>query len=342
MSPLDAAQESPAQVKLMQMSMGFTVTFLLRAAAQLCLADHLAESPKTAEQLAAINNTHAPALYRLLRTLASNGIFSEDEVHRFSLTPLAEPLRSNVPGSVRTSILSITGDLFILPWSKLLYSVQTGKPSFDKHFGVPFFDHLTGDPEEASMFADLLIGVNSADAPAVAAAYDFSSYANVADIGGATGHILATVLASHPGPRGTLFDLAHNQSAATELIQSRGMAERITFVSGSFFESIPTGCDLYMLSHVIHDWSEEQCLIILANCHRAMSPGSRLLIIEMVLPEGNAFHPGKVLDISMLTLAGGQERTEPEYRTLLEKAGFKINRVIPTNSPVSIVEAMPA
>jgi hypothetical protein len=327
---------------LMQMSTGYAVPFLLRTAAQLCLADHLADGAKTAGQLAAATHTHAPSLYRLLRALACNGVFFEDESHRFSLTPLAEPLRSNVPGSVRTSILSITGDPFIIPWSKLLYSVEMGQSAFDKYFGVPFFDHLTSNPEEASMFSDLLIGINGSDPPAVAAAYDFSSFSRVADIGGGTGHLLATVLDSHPGPRGTLFDLPHNQAGATGLIQSRGMADRISFTPGNFFESVPAGCDLYMLSHIIHDWSEEQCLAILGNCHRAMSPTGRLLIIEMVLSEGNAFHPGKMLDITMLVLTPGQERTEPEYRALLEKANFRLTRVIPTDSAVSIVEAVPA
>ena len=342
MSAADSGQTPPPQAQLMQMAMGYTVPFLLRAAAQLRLADQLADGPKTADQLAVITGTHAPALYRLLRTLACIGVFSQDESDRFSLTPLAEPLCSNAPGSVRTSILSITGDLFIIPWSKLLYSVQTGQSAFDKHFGVPFFDHLTTNPNEAAMFSDLLIGINSADAPAIAAAYDFSSCSHIADIGGATGHILATILESHPGPRGTVFDLPHNQSGAAELIQSRGMSERIAFAPGSFFESIPTGCDLYLLSHIIHDWSEAQSLSILANCHRAMSPDSCLLIIEAVLPEGNAFHPGKMLDITMLALTPGQERTESEYRALLEKASFKLRRVIPTNSMVSIVEAVPA
>jgi hypothetical protein len=261
----------PPQVQLMQMAMGFTAPFLLRTAALLRVADHLAESPKTAEQLAAITSTHASALYRVLRTLASIGIFYEDEAHRFSLTPLGQPLRSNVPGSVLTSILTLTGDIFIIPWSKLLYSVQTGKPSFDKQYGVSFFDHLVNNPEEAAFFSELLIVINSADAPAVAAAYDFSHYTQVADIGGATGHILTTVLASHPGSSGIVFDLPHNQSAALELIRSRGMADRVSFTPGSFFESIPGGCDLYLMSHIIHDWSEEQCLTILANCRRAMS-----------------------------------------------------------------------
>jgi hypothetical protein len=326
----------------MQMSMGYTAAFLLRAAAQIRVADYVAGGPITTEQLAVLTNTHAPSLYRLLRSLSALGVFSEDEGHRFSLTPLAEPLRSNVPGSVRTSILSITGDLFVIPWSELLYTVQTGRPSFDNQFGEPFFDYLPTDPHEAAWFSDLLIGINSSDAPAVAAAYDFSPYTKIADIGGATGHILTTILARHPGPRGIVFDLAHNRSGAEELIQSRGMADGVTFVPGSFFETIPTGCDLYLMSHVLHDWSEEQCLTILANCRRAMPPEGRLLIIEMVLPEGNTFHPGKMLDITMLTLTTGQERSEPEYRALLEKAKFKLSRVIPTSSPISIVEAMPA
>jgi hypothetical protein len=341
MSAANSDQTPPPQAQLMQMAMGFAVPFLLRAAAQLRLADHLADGPRTADQLAEITGTHAPALHRLLRTLACIGIFSQDESGLFSLTPLAEPLCSSAPGSVRTSILSITGDLFIIPWSDLVYSVQTGQAAFDKHFGVPFFDHLTGDPGEAAMFSDLLIGINSPDAPAIAAAYDFSSCSTIADIGGATGHILVTILASHPGLRGTVFDLPHNQSGAAELIKSRGMSDRVTFTPGSFFESVPTGYDLYVLSHIIHDWSEAQCLSVLANCHRAMSADSRLLIIEMVLPEGNAFHPGKMLDITMLATTLGQERTEPEYRALLEKANFTLRRIIPTSSAVSIVEAIP-
>jgi hypothetical protein len=242
---------------------------------------------------------------------------------------------------VRTSILSATGDLFIIPWSKLLYSVQTGKPSFDKHFGAPFFDYIAGVPDEAAWFHDMLIGLNFPEAPAVAAAYDFTPFAKIADIGGATGHMLTTVLGSHAGPGGIVFDLAENQAGAQELIQSRGMRDRVAFVAGSFFESIPAGYDVYLMSHIIHDWSEEQCLRILGNCRKAMPASGRLLIIENVLPEGNAFHPGKMLDISMMVLTTGQERSEAEYRALLAKAKFKLNRVIPTNSQVSIVEALP-
>jgi hypothetical protein len=335
-------QSQPPQAQLMQMAMGYTVPFLLRAAAELRVADHLASGPKTAGEISSMTGTHGPALYRLLRALACIGVFNQDESDRFSLTPLAEPLRSDIPGSVRTSILSITGDVFTVPWSKLAYSVQTGLSAFDKHFGVPFFEHLNGNPAEAAMFSDLLIGINSPDAPAIAAAYAFSKSSHIADIGGGTGHILATILANHPGPRGTVFDLAVNERGAAELIKSRGLSDRMSFVAGSFFEDVPSGCDLYILSHIIHDWSEAQGLGVLENCRRAMSPDSRLLVIEMVLPEGSAFHPGKMLDMTMLATTPGQERTEREYRVLLEKARFKVSRVIPTNSSVSIVEAIPA
>jgi hypothetical protein len=340
MSAAPTGQSPPPHVQLMQMAMGYTVPCLLRAAAELRVADHLATGPKTAGEISGMTGTHGPALYRLLRTLACIGVFNQDESDRFSLTPLAEPLRSDIPGSLRTSILSITGDLFTVPWSNLAYSVQTGRSAFDKHFGVPFFDHLNSNPEEAAMFSDLLIGINSADAPAIAAAYTFSQCSHIADIGGGTGHILATILESHPGPRGTVFDLRLNETGAAEIIKSRGLSNRMTFVAGSFFESVPSGCDLYILSHIIHDWSEAQGLSILENCRRAMSPESRLLIVEMVLPEGNTFHPGKMLDMTMLATTPGQERTEHEYRALLEKAGFKVIRVIPTNSSVSIVEAI--
>jgi hypothetical protein len=341
MSESETAQAPPPQAQLMQMAMGFCASYLLRAAVQLSLADHLADGPKTASQLAILTHAHAPSLHRLLRTLASIGIFAEDDEHRFSLNALTEPLRANVPGSVHNSILSFTGPLFTIPWSRLDYCALTGQPSFDANFGVPFFEYLPTQPEEAAWFSDLLIGLNSADAPAVADAYDFSPFAHIADIGGATGHILATVLAAHPGPRGTIFDLPHNQAAATELVATRGLADRIHFFPGSFFESIPEGCDLYILSHVLHDWSEHECLTILTNCHLAMASTSRLLILEMVLPEGNAFHPGKMLDITMLATTQGQERTEAEYRTLLAKANFQLTRVIPTTSAISILEAVP-
>jgi hypothetical protein len=187
----------------------------------------------------------------------------------------------------------------------------------------------------------MLIAMNAQDAPAVSAAYDFTPFSHIMDIGGATGHILSTILAAHPGPRGTIFDLPYNQSGAAELLAARHMSERVDFVAGSFFESIPSGADLHILSHVIHDWSESESLTILKNSRSSIAPYGKLILVEMVITEGNTFHPGKMLDMTMLALTTGEERTEPEYRELLAKANYKLTRVIPTYASVSIVEAEP-
>jgi hypothetical protein len=220
----------------------------------------------------------------------------------------------------------------------LLYSVETGKSGFEKSLGMPMFDWLGKHPEEASMFSEAMVGIHGAETLAVAAAYDFSGL-TIVDVGGATGHLLTTILNNYPGTSGILCDLPHVVRDASALIQSRGLADRVTIEAGSFFEEVPRGGDAYLLSHIIHDWSEEQCLAILGNCRRAMNPGGRLLIIEMVLPAGDTPHPGKMLDMMMLVGPGGQERTEQEYSTLLGKAGLRLTRVVPTESPVSVVEA---
>lgn len=334
-----AETQSP-QGQLIQMATAHWVSRFLYVAARMNLADQLAERSKTAEELAQSMGIAVSSLYRFMRTLASLGLFTEDSGHRFSLTRLGEALRTGTPGSVRASVLILAGEIFTQALDHLLYSVQTGKTSFDKVFGVPLFDWLANHPAEASMFSETMVGLHGAEPPAVAAAYDFSKFATVIDVGGATGNLLTTILGRYPTPRGVLFDLPHVVADAPELISERGLVSRIKIESGSFFENVPSGGDVYLLSHIIHDWSEAQCLAILGNCRRAMQSNSRLLLIEMVLPTGNAPHLGKMLDIIMLAIPGGQERTEPEYRALLDKAGFRLKQVVPTESAVSVVEAV--
>jgi hypothetical protein len=329
----------PPHAQLIQMGTAYWVSRLVHLAAELCLADHLAQGPQTADVLAGVTRTHAPSLYRVMRTLASIGVLTEDAEHRFGLTPLGEALKTDAPGSARASILTLGGDYVARAWEQLSYSVQTGKPGFDKAHGAPIFDWLAAHPREASLFGETMIGFHGAEPAAVAAAYDFSGLSTVVDVGGGTGNLITTILGKQSGPRGVHFDLPHVVPEASALIQSRRLTERVTMQSGSFFESVPAGGDAYLLSHVIHDWNEEQCSTILGNCRRAMKPGSRLLIIEMVLPPGDAPHPGKLLDMMMLVGPGGQERTAEEYRVLLGKSGFRLTRVIPTASAVSIVEA---
>jgi hypothetical protein len=333
------AQPVPPEAQLIEMLMAPVVPRLLHVAATLKLADRLSEAPKTAEELAESTATHAPALYRLMRTLASVGVFKEDQAHRFSLSPIGETLLSGAPG--RATALIIGGDLVWRSLEHALYSVQTGNTGFEKAYGKPLFNWLADQPEEAALFGETMVGFHGTEPEAVAAAYDFSRFSTIADIGGATGNMLTTILAKHPGTCGILFDLPHAVPHAGSFIQQSGMTGRIQIEAGNFFETVPTGADAYILSHVIHDWSEEQCLTILGHCRRAMNGGGRLLIVEMVLPEGDTPHFGKMLDILMLMLPGGRERTEPEYRELLEKAGFRLTRVVHTASLVSIVEAAP-
>src|SRR5579863_9670645 len=326
--------------QLIQMATAHWVSRILYVAAEMNLADRLVERPRTAEELAQSTAADAPTLYRVMRALASLGLFTEGPSHRFSLTLLGEVFRT---GTVRATVLTAAGELITKSLEQLPYSVQTGKCGFEKAFGMPFFEYLADHPAAASLFSETMVGFHGSEPAAVAAAYDFSQFETIIDVGCAMGNLLATILGRHPQPRGILFDLPHVVRDAPALIEARGLVHRITIEAGNFFESVPTAAGAYLLSHIIHDWSEAQCLTILGNCRRTMKPNSRLLIIETVLAPGDTPHPGKILDIIMLALfTGAQERTEPEYRGLLDKAGFRLARVVPTESAVSIVEAFPA
>ena len=338
----ETSEVLPPAVQLIQMGTASIVSVIVYAAARLGIADHLAAGPKSAGELAGPTGTHAPSLHRLLRSLAGLGILTEKEEQRFALTSLGEALQSGAPGSARATLMTFCGPAFWRSWEQILYSLQTGKPGFEKVFGMPVFEYLAQNPEAASAFSETMVGFHGAEPPAVARAYDFSGIKTLVDVGGATGNMLAAVLCEHPNLRGVLYDLPHVVSDAPAFLQARGVAERVTIEAGNIFERVPSGGDAYLLSHIIHDWPEEHCVTILGNCRQAMGAEGRLLIVEFVLPPGDAPHPGKVLDIAMLVLPGGQERTEAEYASLLGKAGLRLNRVVPTESAVSVVEALRA
>ena len=339
--PPSTAPAVPPHAQLIQMGTAFWVSRLVFAAAQLGLADHLAAGPKSAAELAGPTGTHAPSLHRFMRTLASLGILTERDAQRFALTPLGEALKTGAPGSARATLMSLCGDWFSRGWGEVLHALRTGQTGFEKAFGIPIFEYLGQHPDDASHFSEAMVGFHGAEPPAVAAAYDFSGFGTVVDVGGATGNLLAAILARHTRPRGVLFDLPHVVADAPALLKARGVDARVAIQSGSFFETVPAGGDAYVLSHVIHDWNEDQCLTILGHCRKAMKPDGRLLLVEMVLPPGDTPHPGKVLDMVMLVIPGGQERNEAEYGALLAKAGFRLTRVVPTDSAVSVVEAVP-
>lgn len=332
----------PPEAQLIQMATASVISKVVYVAAKLGLADQLASGPKAPGELAGPLGAHAHSLYRLMRTLASLGILTEVDDQRFGLTPLGEVLRTDAPGAVRSTLITFGGPTFSAAMEQLEHSVKTGETGFEKAWGMPIFDYLGQHPEEARLFSETMVGFHGAEPPAIAAGYDFSPFKTIVDVGGATGNLLAAILARHPQPTGILYDLPHVVADAPAFLAARGVSSRVTIESGDFFRAIPDGGDAYILSHIIHDWTEAQCLTILGNCRKAMKPSARLLIVEMVLPPGDAPHPGKMLDMVMLAIPGGTERTESEYATLLASAGFRLSRVVPTASAVSVVEAVPA
>ena len=336
-----ASPEPPPQARLAQMATGFILSRLVYTAASLGIADYLASSPKAAEDLAAPTRCDAVSLARFMRTLTNFGILTLRDDGRFSLTPLGEPLRSDVAGSVRGSILTMAGQWMWQAWEAFPSTVKTGTPAMDMVFGMPAFDWLAQHPDEARRFSETMVAVHGAEPPAVAAAYDFSSCGSIVDVGGASGNLLGHVLAAHSQPRGVLFDLPQAMTDAPVRLQALGVADRVTIQGGNAFDSVPPGADVYLLSHVIHDWNEEKCLAILRNCRAAMTPTSRLLIIELVLREGNAPGFGSS-DMVMMALTGGAERTAREFASLLARAGLTMTRVLPTTTSASIVEAQSA
>ena len=311
----------------------------LYVVAKLGVADLLADGQRSVDQLAETTRMHSNSLYRVIRALASVGFFTEIKPRHFELTPLGEALKTDAPGALRSTVLTLTGQWQWKSWGEILYCVQTGQTGTEKVFGKNVFDYLSENPEEAGWFNDAMEGFHGPEAPAVAKAYDFSGAGTIVDVGGGSGTLLTTILQAYPQTKGLLFDLPHAAEQSNERFNRLGLSDRCKFVEGTFFESIPEG-DVYTLSHIIHDWNEDQCVTILANCKQA-NPAAKVLIVEMVLPPGDAFHPGKLLDLQMLALPGGQERTEEEYAALFGKAGYKLARVVPTESPVSVVEGIP-
>ena len=330
--------DQPPREVLNRLISGFWTTQAIYVAVRLRIPDLLADGARTAESLATESESHPRSLYRLLRALSSTGVFREDEQRRFELTPLSECLRRDVPGSLAELAL-MRGDWQYQAWGKLLHSVQTGEAAFEHEFGEPIFDHLSHSPEHAAIFDQAMVGVHGRETDAMLAAYDFSTIGLLTDIGGGNGSVLAAVLRRHVGVRGLLFDREDVVARAHTNLSNAGIADRCQFVAGDFFAAIPAGADAYLLRHVLHDWDDAQSATILRQCHSAMSNCGRLLIAEYVLPDGPEPFHGKWFDLAMMVVTGGQERTEAEYRALLDTAGFVCERIVPTDSELSLIEA---
>jgi O-methyltransferase/methyltransferase family protein len=327
---------------LLHMMTGCWISQALYVAAKLGIADLLQEGPQSCARLAEATQTHAGALYRVLRALASVGVFAEDEMGCFRLTPLADLLRTDAPGSLRAFAIMLGAPEHWRAWEGVLHSVRTGQPAFDHVFGIPLFQYFPTHPEAARIFDDAMTSRSGQENTAILAAYDFAAAHTVVDVGGGQGTLLASILEVHPHARGVLFDLPHVIAPARTHIERAGQAARWECVAGDFFTAVPTGGDCYLLKKVIHDWDDERAQRILTNCRTAMSSAGRLLLMEPLIPPGNEASFNKLLDLLMLVWnAGGRERTEREHQGLLASAGFHLSRVIPTRSGISIIEAVP-
>ncbi|HYO82901.1 MAG TPA: methyltransferase [Bryobacteraceae bacterium] len=338
-NPTEFAGDTPA-ARLQTILTAPRIAKLVNVAAELGIADLLKTSPKSAAELAHATGTNADALYRILRAMASFGIFAEDKDGRFRLTPLAELLQSDVPGSLRQGARRMANDLEWRSWGDLMYTVKTGKPATEHTFGMSFWEYLAKHPDQQQLFNSSMDEVTRRDAEIVVKAYDFSKAARIVDIAGGQGVLLDKILRAAPQARGVLFELPAIIQSAQERIDPQLLA-RMELVGGDFFKAVPTGADLYILKNILHDWDEQRASEILQNTRRAMPAGARLLVIEGVVPPGNDPSPTKLTDLVMLVQLGGRERTEREHRELLKKGGFRLNRVIPMSPRTSIVEAVP-
>lgn len=324
---------------LREQIMGFRTTQMIHVAAKLGLADLLAAGPRPVADLAVAAGAEPQALHRLLRALASLGIFAEDEAGDFVLTPQAELLRSDVQGSLRDVALLYGEDWLWQAYGTMTHSVRTGAPAFAKVHGQPFYGYLHAHPRAAARFNAAMTGFSSHETAAILEAYDFSRVRSVADIGGGHGALLAALLRAHPRMTGTLFDLPSVVAGASPALDEMGIAERACIRAGDFFDEAPAGADLYVMKSVLHNWDDTDAARILATCRAAMAPDARLLVIERVVPEGNVPSEAKLFDISMLVVAGGRERTEAEYRRLFDGAGLALARVATTRSALSVIVA---
>ena len=327
----------------MNLLAGGFVAQAVSVAARLELADRLADGPKSADTLAKEAGAHGPSVYRLMRCLAMVGVFEERPQRTFALTPVGACLCKRGPHSLASMALLWGADWHIRPWTALEHSVRTGQSAFPQVFGQPLFEWFGKERAAFDTFNQAMTEFSEMACAAVVASYDFSGFRRIADVGGGHGRMLTEVLKAAPSSTGVLYDMPAVVEGARRPLAEAGLQNRCEIVGGDFFERVPPGCDAYVIKHIIHDWDEASCLKILRHCKAGLAPGGKVLLIEMVLPPPGVPHFGKFLDLEMLVMApGGEERTEDEYAALFQKAGLRLSRVVPTPSPVSVIEAVVA
>ena len=333
------AHESPPPVRMVELLGGFRISQALYAAAALGVPDQLVAGPAPVKALAERVGAHAPSLHRLLRTLASTGVFTEPQPGVFALTPLGQTLTSSQPGSVR-DLAIMWMETHYAPFAELIQTIRTGRPAAEHLYGEPFFAWLSHHPEQTSRFTGAMANLTSGGFKSAAiASLPLDGTRTIVDIGGADGTVLATILAGHPHMRGVLFDLPHVITDAPRTLASHGVDDRVDCVGGDFFESVPAGADAYLVSVVLHNWPDQHAQRILANIAAAGGSGARLLMIEFVVPPGDTPHLSKMSDLNMLAMLDGKERTETEWRGLLTAADFTGIEIHQTGAPLSVIQA---
>ena len=335
-------QELPPHAVMIQMATAYWVPVAIHAATKWRVPDLLKDGPRTAAELARDTGTHEDSLRRLLRALASLGVFAETEEGSYALTPLSETLRSDVPGSLRDFVMMECADWHWRAWGQLPHAVKTGQPGFDRVHGQPIFDYLAAHAEDGATFNRAMTSFSAMSGTRIVPErYDFSGVKTVVDIAGGHGSFLAHVLTVHPHLHGVLFDQPSVVEEAQATLAASGVADRCTRLGGSFFESVPAGYDLYMMKMIIHDWPDEKARDILRNCRQAMRPDSRLILIDQLLPERTVPGLHHFIDLEMMAMLGSKERTAKEFQTLFQEAGLELTRTLDLVNGFAIIEAKP-
>jgi hypothetical protein len=331
---------NPAQQAL-QVATGYMASSALYVVLTLNIPDLLAKGPRTAKELALATGANEDALYRILRLLASLEIFEEVRAGTFALTPASEILRSDVPGSMRGIAVFLPDPMHFRIYANLIESAMTGRPAADKTVGMPMFEYFSKHPEYSEVFNDAMTSMSAPVAGAAIEAYDFGKFSLIVDVAGGHGEVLMSALKACPGSRGILAEVGHVVEGARPRIASAGLADRCQAVECDFFKAVPEGGDVYVMKHIIHDWDDERASLILKNIGKAMgSERGTVVLLESVIPVGPEPDLGKFIDIEMLALPGGRERTADEFAALFDRCGFKLMKIVPTKSPLSVVEAI--
>ncbi len=337
----------PPQMLVYQISIGHFFSRALALAAKLRIADLLRDGPKTGAELGRRIDVHAPSLVRVMRLLVSVGVFAEREDGSFSLNPLSELLRTDMPGSMRSFVLLFAGVVTQDAWKELEYCVRTGEPAFHRLWpDDDAFSFIARNPEQAAVFDDAMAAFAPMTSAALAASYDFGRFGKLVDVGGGNGALMIGILKANPNLRGIVFDRPEAAASAREKLAAAGLADRCEAAAGDFFREIPRGGRAYMLKHIIHDWNDECAVAILKNCRSAIPSDGTLLVIEGVYParveQSEALRRATATDVNMLVSTGGRQRSEAEFREILAAAGFRLNRIVDTPARASVIESSPA